>query len=65
MDLAGEILKAIQAAGQNTLVGAVGLIRDPEAARDIVQGADQQVSGMEELKADVILIARQFLREQN
>ncbi|KAE8363240.1 hypothetical protein BDV27DRAFT_146288 [Aspergillus caelatus] len=47
VDLAGEIRQTIRAAGQNTLVGAVGLIRDPEAARDIVQGADQEFPGMD------------------
>ncbi|KAL4747955.1 hypothetical protein BDW72DRAFT_196238 [Aspergillus terricola var. indicus] len=65
IDLAGEIRKAICAAGQHTLVGAVGLIRDPEAARDIVQGADEEIPGKEQPKADVVLIARQFLRDPN
>lgn len=65
VDLAGEIRKAIHAAGQRTLVGAVGLIRDPEAARDIVQGADEDVPSQQQPKADVVLIARQFLREPN
>ncbi|PIG89093.1 hypothetical protein AARAC_011266 [Aspergillus arachidicola] len=60
VDLAGEIRKAIRAAGQNTLVGAVGLIRDPEAARDIVQAADQETPCKVQPKGDVILIARQF-----
>ncbi|KAB8216644.1 hypothetical protein BDV33DRAFT_194246 [Aspergillus novoparasiticus] len=65
VDLAGEIRKAIRAAGQSTLVGAVGLIRDAEAARDIVQAADQETPRKVQPKGDVILIARQFLREPN
>ncbi|KAL5040850.1 hypothetical protein BDW71DRAFT_213714 [Aspergillus fruticulosus] len=65
VDLAGEIRRAIRAAGQDTKVGAVGLIREPEAARAIVQGADGQNPGKEEPKGDVVLIARQFLREPN
>jgi len=68
IDLAGQIRKEIRAAGQETLVGAVGLITQAEAARDIVQGADEahaaeiMLSGKEP-KADAVLMARQFLRE--
>ncbi|KAL4789689.1 hypothetical protein BDV19DRAFT_382935 [Aspergillus venezuelensis] len=65
VDLAGEIQRAIWAAGQNTKVGAVGLICEPEVARDIVQGADKGNPGKEEPKGDVVLIARQFLRDPN
>ncbi|KAL4806522.1 hypothetical protein BDV18DRAFT_168308 [Aspergillus unguis] len=61
VDMAGQIRREIRAAGQTTLVGAVGLITEAEAARDIVQGADKN----ENAKADVVLMARQFLREPN
>lgn len=44
-------------------MGAVGLITEAEAARDIVQGADEVCARDQEPKADAILIARQFLRE--
>lgn len=68
IDLAGQIRKEIHAAGQKTLIGAVGFITEAEAARHIVQGADEahaaeaMLSGQEP-KADVVLMARQFLRE--
>ncbi|KAJ5192020.1 uncharacterized protein N7498_011005 [Penicillium cinerascens] len=68
IDLASQIRKEIRAAGQKTLVGAVGLITEADAARDIIQGADEahaaeiMLSGKEP-KADAVLMARQFLRE--
>lgn len=68
IDLAGELRKEIRKAGQKTLVGAVGLITEPEAAGHIVEGA-QDAPATEELlagkepKADAVLLARQFLRE--
>ncbi|KAJ5734901.1 uncharacterized protein N7483_000026 [Penicillium malachiteum] len=65
VDLAGEIRKAVRAAGQKTFVGAVGLIRDPEAARDIVQGTNDETNSTGEPNGDVVLIAREFLREPN
>ncbi|KAL4884395.1 hypothetical protein BJY04DRAFT_7611 [Aspergillus karnatakaensis] len=68
--LAGQLRKEIKAAGAKTLVGAVGLITQAEAASEIVQGADadeahraeSMLSGSEP-KADAVLMARQFLRE--
>ncbi|KAJ5649157.1 uncharacterized protein N7484_002880 [Penicillium longicatenatum] len=68
IDLAGQLRKVIHKAGQKTLVGAVGLITEAEAARQIVQGADEAVATEEMLsgpepKADAVLMARQFLRE--
>ncbi|KAJ0415083.1 hypothetical protein BJY00DRAFT_318180 [Aspergillus carlsbadensis] len=81
VSLAGRIRRAVRVAGVELLVGAVGLIREAEAARDIVQGSDIAFSGAvdgngrgdagkdgEEThgpEADVVLIARQFLREPN
>ncbi|CAI7596241.1 unnamed protein product [Penicillium glandicola] len=58
VDLAGHIRREIREAGNDTLVGAVGLIREANAARDILQ----EDAGTKP-KADVILMARQFLRE--
>lgn len=60
VEMAGQIRRAIHAEGQETLVGAVGLIREAEAARDIVQGADGSKP-----QGDVVLMARQFLRDPN
>ncbi|KAJ5754231.1 hypothetical protein N7533_003774 [Penicillium manginii] len=63
-----DLRKAIRAAGQTTLVGAVGFITEADAARHIVEGADEALatesvlSGYEP-KADAVLMARQFLRE--
>ncbi|KAL3492725.1 hypothetical protein BJX62DRAFT_235882 [Aspergillus germanicus] len=74
VSLAGKVRRAVRAAGLQLLVGAVGLIREAEAARDIVQGADgtsdgeegeNRVNEKEGSEADVVLIARQFLREPN
>jgi 2,4-dienoyl-CoA reductase-like NADH-dependent reductase (Old Yellow Enzyme family) len=65
VDMAGQIRKAIHAEGHKTLVGAVGLIREPEAARDIVQEAGEVGSSGKEPQGDVVLMARQFLREPN
>lgn len=68
IDLAGQLRKEIRTAGQKTLVGAVGFITEAEAARRIVEGADEaqateaMLSGQEP-KADAVLMARQFLRE--
>ncbi|KAJ5626458.1 hypothetical protein N7528_003885 [Penicillium herquei] len=68
IDLAAQLRKVIQQAGQKTLVGAVGFITEAEAAGKIVQGADEAVATEEVLagqepKADAVLLARQFLRE--
>jgi 2,4-dienoyl-CoA reductase-like NADH-dependent reductase (Old Yellow Enzyme family) len=68
IDLAGQLRKEIRAVGQKTLVGAVGLITEADAARHIVQGADEAQAAEEMLsghepKADAVLMARQFLRE--
>jgi 2,4-dienoyl-CoA reductase-like NADH-dependent reductase (Old Yellow Enzyme family) len=65
VDLASQIRSEIRACGQKTLVGAVGLIKEAEVARDIVQGADDIVNYGGNAKADVILMARQFLRDPN
>ncbi|KAL2826236.1 hypothetical protein BDW59DRAFT_171900 [Aspergillus cavernicola] len=65
VEIAGQIRREIRSSGQSTLVGAVGLIREAEVARDIVQGADELGSFIKEPEADVVLMARQFLREPN
>ncbi|KAI5466613.1 hypothetical protein BGZ63DRAFT_398263 [Mariannaea sp. PMI_226] len=57
-DLAREIRKAVHAEGLNLLVAAVGLINESEFAKTVVQ-EDQDPS------ADLVLVARQFLREPN
>jgi len=68
--IAGRIRAALAAAGvRDLLIGAVGMITEAEAAREIVEGADaeEQVEIEDEhggiAKADVVLVARQFLRE--
>lgn len=68
IDLACQLRQEIHAAGQNTLVGAVGLITEADAAQQIVQGADEAQAAESMLsapipKADAVLMARQFLRE--
>ncbi|KAL4741036.1 hypothetical protein BDV11DRAFT_80131 [Aspergillus similis] len=59
-EMAARLRKELRAAGAKTLVGAVGFITQPDAAAQIVQGADEE--GFE-AKADAVLIGRQFLRE--
>ncbi|KAJ2968204.1 hypothetical protein NUW58_g10270 [Xylaria curta] len=58
VDMAGQIREAVQKDGLKLLIGAVGMITTAEMARDIVQEGDGLVP-----KADIVLIARQFLRE--
>ncbi|KAI1431105.1 NADPH dehydrogenase [Xylaria sp. CBS 124048] len=55
VDLAGAIRDAIKKEGLPLLIGAVGMITNAEMARDIVQEGNA--------KADVVLLARQLLRE--
>lgn len=72
IDIAARVRKELRAAGINNLfIGAVGGITTASQARDIVEGAnikeeaaaaEAAVSGPEP-KADVILVARQFLRD--
>ncbi|PWY92317.1 FMN-linked oxidoreductase [Aspergillus heteromorphus CBS 117.55] len=68
IDLAAQLRKAIRKAGAPTLVGAVGFITEAEQAQGLVQGSDEAhaindtVSGPE-ATADLVLLARQFLRE--
>ncbi|KAK1755059.1 NADPH dehydrogenase [Echria macrotheca] len=65
IDLAGKIRDALREAGKgkNTamLVGAVGLVTTPEIARDVVQEDDENDGT--KAPADVVFVARQFLRE--
>ncbi|KAL4799024.1 hypothetical protein BDV19DRAFT_401808 [Aspergillus venezuelensis] len=65
VDMAGQIRREIHAASQKTLIGAVGLTKEAEAASDIVQGADEVGQSGDKAKADVVLMARQFMREPN
>ncbi|BCS03187.1 NADH:flavin oxidoreductase/NADH oxidase [Aspergillus luchuensis] len=68
IDLAAQVRKAIHATGAKTLVGAVGFITEADQARGLVEGADEAhaanatVSGPEPV-ADLVLMARQFMRE--
>ncbi|KAK4111883.1 FMN-linked oxidoreductase [Canariomyces notabilis] len=59
IDMAGHIREALIKAGKGgkMAIGAVGMIDDAETARDVVQDAGDKT------KADLVLIARQFLRE--
>ncbi|OKL57945.1 hypothetical protein UA08_06403 [Talaromyces atroroseus] len=75
--LAARVRKELHAAGvTNLLVGAVGLIKTAEVAKDIVQGADgaqelvkDEAHAAESLlrgpepQADVVFVGRQFLRD--
>ncbi|KAM7208077.1 putative nadph dehydrogenase [Naviculisporaceae sp. PSN 640] len=62
LDMAGEIREALKKEGKlgKMLIGGVGFINTPKMARDAVQ--EGGVEGKEP-KADLVLVARQFLRE--
>lgn len=74
--MAAQIRSAVKAAKKEILIGAVGLITEAEQARDIVEEdaaslqaeaetakAMTDASAGTEPMADVILVARQFMRE--
>lgn len=68
--IAGQIRSSLRSARVPLLLGAVGTITDAEQARDIVEVSAQEeaeqvrdVVGGREPKADVVLVARQFMRE--
>ncbi|KAL8355762.1 hypothetical protein RB601_001184 [Gaeumannomyces tritici] len=69
-DLAGKIRAEVTAAGKKLLIGAVGNITTAELARAVVQedGGQGTVEVEDEThggktRADLVLVARQFLRE--
>lgn len=55
VDIAGRVRKALRSEGVGLLIGAVGQVNEPERAREILQG--------EEPMADIVLVAKQFLKE--
>lgn len=74
--IAGRIRQEVKAEGKKLLIGAVGLITDAEQARDLVEEreptigeeaqAAHEVTDAEQGRdphADVVLVARQFMRE--
>jgi 2,4-dienoyl-CoA reductase-like NADH-dependent reductase (Old Yellow Enzyme family) len=77
VDMAGEIRELLRREGKELKIGGVGMISTAEMARSIVQedgtlaGGPQQQDGKIEVesgdgtkaRADLVLIARQFLRE--
>lgn len=76
VQLAADIRKALEEAGQRLLVGAVGMITEAEQAKSIVEGsAKEEMTEEEEAQkakallegpepsADAILVGRQLMRE--
>lgn len=66
--IAGRVRTALYSAGiKDLLIGAVGMITEAEAAKEIVQEKDNTIEITDEqgglAKADIVLVARQFLRE--
>lgn len=74
--IAARIRRELKLANKNLLIGAVGLITEAEQARDILDVSDENVkqeaetarqmtdsTSDQEPMADVILVARQFMRE--
>lgn len=70
-DLAGQIRAAVQAEGLKLQIAAVGLITEAEMARSLVHDGKCKSEGTVEVmdekgqiaKADLVLAARQFLRD--
>lgn len=73
---AASIRKAVRSEGKSLLIGAVGLITEAEQARDLLEEREatigEEAQAMKELTdakaggeahADLVLIARQFMRE--
>lgn len=69
VSLAGQIRAALVGEGKRLLVGAVGMISTADMASGIVQGSDETVvvdeGDGQKTQADLVLVARQFLREPN
>lgn len=75
--IASQIRRELRAAGKTMLIGAVGLITEADQARDIVDESEPSIGnealaavkmtesqqGGKEPMADLILVARQFMRE--
>ncbi|KAI1609493.1 NADH-dependent flavin oxidoreductase [Exophiala viscosa] len=74
--IANQIRQSLREDNHNLLIGAVGLITEAEQARNIVEENDKSIGeeasaaqamtdakGGKEPMADVILVARQFMRE--
>jgi 2,4-dienoyl-CoA reductase-like NADH-dependent reductase (Old Yellow Enzyme family) len=74
--LAAQIRRELRAANKNMLIGAVGLITEADQARDLLEPASVTISEEaaaakqitdttegKEPSADLILVARQFMRE--
>ncbi|KAL4883837.1 putative NADH-dependent flavin oxidoreductase [Aspergillus karnatakaensis] len=67
LDLAGAVRRALRESGYELLVAAVGFIKSPGTARDVVQASRLEIDeadGSEKAqKADLAFVGRQFLRE--
>lgn len=73
VNIAGQIRDALYVVGiKDLLIGAVGMITEAEVAKSIVEnGKSEKSDGLIEIesesgqkaKADIVLVARQFLRE--
>ncbi|XXG98731.1 hypothetical protein Hte_005060 [Hypoxylon texense] len=76
IDLAGQIREALRKEGLRLLIGAVGMITTAEMARSVVQEGKaaathdkgsvevaEEASGGQATQADLVLVARQYLRE--
>lgn len=74
--IASQIRKELKGAGKTMLIGAVGLITEAEQARDLLESGNADIgvearaaaamtdsTGSKEPGADLILVARQFMRE--
>ncbi|KAK3949262.1 hypothetical protein QBC32DRAFT_349536 [Pseudoneurospora amorphoporcata] len=68
IDLAEQIRAAVQETGKKLLIGAVGLVTTAEIAKEAVQEKKDgkvpvQGENGSRTRADMVLVARQFLRE--
>ncbi|KAK3693724.1 hypothetical protein B0T22DRAFT_505646 [Podospora appendiculata] len=60
IDIAAQIRAALRADGNDMLIGGVGMITTAEMAKEVAQKQD---GDEDKADADLVLIARQFLRE--
>jgi 2,4-dienoyl-CoA reductase-like NADH-dependent reductase (Old Yellow Enzyme family) len=71
VDMAEAIRAEVRAQGKTLAIGAVGMIRDPDMARDVVQAAAADDGTVEVVdgengqtaKADLVIVGREFLRD--
>ncbi|KAK3362207.1 NADPH dehydrogenase [Lasiosphaeria hispida] len=65
IDIASQIREEVRAEGKQLLIGGIGMVTTAEMAKDVAQadGTVELSEGGNKAKADLVLVARQFLKE--